>query len=117
MKKHAVEINMPGIDSSDEDEFTGGEREVEVRTTRRMRTTTLRGLWPLCGHLHHGNAKASAGFTILDECPPLTTSADLQSFIGKLVLVGHDSKGVHRAGYPAGLWARSTLVGRSRRTT
>ena len=39
-----------------------------------------------------GNATAPAGYAIVDVCPPLETNLDLNNFIGKTILVGHDSK-------------------------
>ena len=39
-----------------------------------------------------GNATAPAGYAIVDVCPPLETNQDLNNFIGKTILVGHDSK-------------------------
>ena len=39
-----------------------------------------------------GNAVAPTGYKIVEECPPLGTETEMQEFIGKMVVVGWDSK-------------------------
>ena len=39
-----------------------------------------------------GDAAAPEGYKLLEHCPPLESDADLANFVGKLVLVGHDSR-------------------------
>ena len=60
-----------------------------ARTTLRMRTTTQQAASPA---ETIGSAVAPTGWTILEECPALSTEAELQELIGKVILHGWDSK-------------------------
>ena len=57
------------IDSSDEEDDTAGSVACAI-----------------------GNAIAPAGYTIVDDCPPLATELEKNNMIGKTVLYGWDSK-------------------------
>ena len=81
-------MQLPAADSSDdegledaEEEFVGGEDSSDEEEDTADTVAT-----------YIGNAVAPTGYKIVDECPPFATETDKQGFIGKMVLVGWDSK-------------------------
>lgn len=93
-------------EGEDEDEVSGGDSEVSSDDDTAVPGTIA---------TYIGNASAPPGYRIVTVCAKLETAEDLQNFIGKTLLVGHDSK--QACGWFIGLVHSTALSGVDKKKT
>ena len=69
-------------DGEEDDEVSGGDASDSSDDDTALEGTVATFI---------GDANAPAGYKIIEECLPLETPSDLQAFVGRIVLIGHDS--------------------------